>query len=320
MVKFLVIRFSSIGDIVLTSPVVRVLKEQVAEAEVHFLTKQQYGFLLEQNPNIDRVHLLKDDWKQLVASLKNEGFDHIIDLHNNLRTSRIKRALNVPAFTVDKLNLKKWLLVNLKINRLPDKHIVDRYLETLRVFDVQNDKKGLDYFTEQAYQKLPQSYYAVVIGGTYFTKQIPVSLLVQMIQKWDKPVVLLGSKEDMPKAEKLMLQLNRQVINLCGIINLHQSAYVIKNAEVVITSDTGLMHIAAAYQKKIVSLWGNTVPAFGMTPYLPHPQSKIFEVPELSCRPCSKIGYAKCPKKHFKCMNNLDAAEIATYVQKITSK
>ncbi len=318
MVKFLVIRFSSIGDIVLTSPVVRMIKHQVEDAEVHFLTKEQFGFLVNKNPNIDKVHLLKKDWKSLLDELKSENFDHIIDLHNNLRTRRIKSNLNIPAFTLDKLNVKKWLLVNLKINKMPQKHIVERYLETLRLFDVKNDLKGLDYYTEEQYEAdMPKDYVALVIGGTYYTKQIPINVLEAMIPKLRLPVVLLGGKEDVSKSETLEKSFPDSLINLCGKISLNQSAYVIKNANLVITSDTGLMHIAAAYKKKIISLWGNTVPEFGMTPYLPHIQSKIFEVKGLKCRPCSKIGFDKCPKKHFNCMNNIDVSEVANYANSI---
>ncbi len=318
MVKFLVIRFSSIGDIVLTSPVVRMIKHQVENAEVHFLTKEQFGFLVNENPNIDKVHLLKKDWQSLIEELKSENFDHIIDLHNNLRTRRIKSALNIPAFTLDKLNIKKWLLVNLKINKMPEKHIVERYLDTLRLFDVKNDMQGLDYYTEVAYEgEMPKDYIALVIGGTYYTKQIPTDVLEKMIPQLHLPVVLLGGKEDVAKSEVLEKRFPDSLINLCGKISLNQSAYVIKNANLVITSDTGLMHIAAAYKKKIISLWGNTVPELGMTPYLPHSESKIFEINDLKCRPCSKIGFNKCPKKHFDCMNRIDVSEVANYANSI---
>ncbi len=319
MVKFLVIRFSSIGDIVLTSPVARMIKHQIAGAEVHFLTKEKFGFLVNSNPNIDKVHLLKEDWKSLIEELKSENFDHIIDLHNNLRTKRIKNNLNIPAFTLDKLNVKKWLLVNLKINKMPQKHIVERYLDTLQLFDVENDLKGLDYYTEATYKaEIPPNYIALVIGGTYYTKQIPIRLLKEMIPQLRLPVVLLGGKEDIPKSKELEQIFSGKLINLCGKISLHQSAYVIKKAELVITSDTGLMHIASAYKKKIISLWGNTVPEFGMTPYLPHPDSKIFEIKDLKCRPCSKIGFNKCPKKHFDCMNRIDVSELVTYANAIS--
>ncbi|HMU73339.1 MAG TPA: glycosyl transferase, partial [Ferruginibacter sp.] len=145
--KFLVIRFSSIGDIVLTTPVVRCLKKQVPDAEVHFLTKQSYRGIVDTNPYIDKVHVLADSFELMLHELQTEEYDYIIDLHHNLRTLRIKRFLKkVKAFSFNKLNVEKFILTNLKINLLPGKHIVNRNLETLRSFGVSDDGAGLDYF------------------------------------------------------------------------------------------------------------------------------------------------------------------------------
>jgi ADP-heptose:LPS heptosyltransferase len=121
---------------------------------------------------------------------------------------------------------------------------------------------------------------------------------------------LLGGKEDAAIAEQVYQLHKNNTINLCGKLNLNQSASIIQQSHKVITSDTGLMHIAAAYKKDIISLWGNTIPEFGMGPYFAGKNSQILEVKNLSCRPCSKLGYKKCPKGHFKCMNDIEIAEI----------
>ncbi len=116
--------------------------------------------------------------------------------------------------------------------------------------------------------------------------------------------MLLGGKEDSQAADEIEKVLGDKIINACGKYNLNQSASLVQQAEYIITHDTGLMHIASALKKKVISIWGNTVPEFGMYPYLT--EFKIIENKELSCRPCSKIGYNKCPKGHFKCMNDLN--------------
>ncbi|MBN2611821.1 MAG: glycosyltransferase family 9 protein [Bacteroidales bacterium] len=314
MVKFLIVRFSSIGDIVLTTPVIRCLKQQVEGAEVHFLTKKQFYPVIKSNPNIDKIYLLDNSFGALIKHLKQEEYHYIIDLHHNLRTLRLKQALRVLAFPFDKLNFKKWLLVNLKINKLPAVHIVDRYFHTVSLFDVVNDGKGLDYFIpedeEVNLSSLPEAYrkgyIAVVVGAGHVTKQIPDDKLAEICNRIELPVVLLGGREDYQKAENVKKQCSKELFNGCGKYSINQSASLIRQAAVVITPDTGLMHIAAAFKKKIISVWGNTVPEFGMYPYHPHPSSAIFEVKGLKCRPCSKIGYAKCPKKHFRCMNEID--------------
>jgi ADP-heptose:LPS heptosyltransferase len=323
-IKYLVIRFSSIGDIVLTTPVVRCLKQQVEGAEVHFVTKKKHASIVASNPFIDKVHVLTKNLSELFNNLEDEKFDYIIDLHQNIRSNRIKSRLKIPAFSFQKLNFQKYLLVRLKINRMPEKHIVDRYLETLTVFDVKNDGKGLDFFipenedfdTSVLPDRFQKGYIAFVIAGTYPTKRLPPEKIIEICNKIEFPVILLGGKNEQEAAKKIVENTGENLFNLTGKINLNQSASLVKNARLVLANDTGLMHIAAAFKKKILSFWGNTVPEFGMIPYLADPASKIMEVTDLKCRPCSKLGYSKCPKKHFKCMKNLDSLKAVEWINR----
>jgi len=286
LVKFLIIRFSSIGDIVLTTPVIRTLKNQVEGAEIHYLTKKTFAPVLVHNPYIDQLHLLDHSLNDAIKELKLVNFDYIIDLHHNLRTSIIKNRLNILAFSFNKLNIEKWLMVNFKINRLPNLHIVDRYMKTTRLFDVQNDGKGLDYFIAPAdeinFNDLPEThrngYVGFVIGAKHATKKLPSAKIVTIIQKLKLPMVLLGGKEDSEEGDYIQKQFGELCFNACGKYNLGQSASLVRQANVIITHDTGLMHIASAFKKKIISIWGNTIPEFGMYPYLPHPDSQIIEI------------------------------------------
>ena len=326
--KFLILRFSSIGDIVLTTPVVRCLKLQYPDAEVHFATKKQFKVLVENNPHIDKYFLLEKNLTDFIKTLQSEHYDYIIDLHNNLRTSIIKFRLypTLPSpkigrvLNFDKLNFKKWLLVNLKINRMPDIHIVDRYLKTVKSLDIKNDNQGLDYFIPEADKVVLEQYNgfsnplvfaAYAIGGQHFTKKLPTHKIIKICEQSAIQIILLGGKEDFETGEIIQKSVGNKVINACGKYSLNQSASLLQQAEYVISHDTGLMHIAAALKKRIISIWGNTVPEFGMYPYLS--EYKIIENKNLSCRPCSKIGYAKCPKGHFKCMEELDISEIGHF-------
>jgi ADP-heptose:LPS heptosyltransferase len=312
MQRILFIRLSSIGDIVLTTPIIRCVKQQMADVELHFLVKKEFLAVVEHNPYIDKIHLFDGNLGKTIKELKSENFDFIVDLHKNIRSKRIKSALKKPSAAFPKLNYEKWLLVNFKINRLPNVHIVERYFESVRPLQVQNDGKGLDYFIAPADEinasHLPEGFFedyvVLVTGGAHQTKQIPVEKAVEICGQLDRPVVICGGAADREKGELIAQTCGNRVFNACGKFTIGQSASLIRQSQQVITSDTGMMHIAAAFQKNIVSLWGNTVPAFGMTPYMPqHPErSKILEVKNLPCRPCSKIGYKKCPKKHFRCM------------------
>lgn len=313
--KVLVVRFSSIGDIVLTTPVLRCLKTQLNNVEIHYITKQKFATVIEHNPYIDKLITIKNNVSEIITELKKENYDYVIDLHHNLRTLNLKKALNTKSFSYNKLNWQKFLIVNFKINQLPKHHIVDRYLDTIQSLGVKNDNKGLEYFISEndavdVKTLLPMSFQngfnTLVIGGSYFTKQIPLNKLQEICTKSKLPLVILGGKEDAELGKKLTEQFPQHTYNTAGTLTINQSASIIKQCEKVITSDTGLMHIAAAYKKNIFSLWGNTIPEFGMSPYLAGENSIILEVKDLSCRPCSKLGYKKCPKGHFKCMNNID--------------
>ena len=320
MHKILLIRFSSIGDIVLTTPVIRCLKTQLKNTEIHYLTKKKFVSLIENNPYVDKIYSIDKNTREVTKALKKEKYTHIIDLHKNLRSMRIKLLLNKNSSSYKKLNIKKWMTVNFKMNQLPDIHIVDRYMNTIHFLSVINDGKGLDYFIPQKdivlLTELPAShqngYIAFVIGAKHYTKQLPAEKISSICKKINQPVVLLGGKEDFEKGKEIQdsrFKIQDLVFNACGKYNLNQSSSLIRQARKVITHDTGLMHIAAAFKKEIISVWGNTVPQFGMYPYLPGEGSKIVEVKTLSCRPCSKIGYKKCPKKHFKCMMEIDESE-----------
>ncbi|MCB9261833.1 MAG: glycosyltransferase family 9 protein [Flavobacteriales bacterium] len=315
--KILVVRFSSIGDIVLTTPVFRCVKNQVPNVEIHFLTKKSYAGLLKSNPYIDKIWSLNDDFSTVASQLKQEKFDLILDLHNNLRTSRLKFFLGVKTFKLRKLNVQKWLLTNFKINKLPPVHIVDRYLDTAKSLGIKNDHRGLDYFIDAATvlkNTLPEKFVCYAIGGQHATKKLPSKKIVELCQKIPIPVVVIGGREDQSEGHFIENQC-KNVSSLCGLLNIDQSALVMQKAEWIITHDTGMMHIAAALKKKIISIWGNTVPEFGMTPYLPDEASKIFEVQNLPCRPCSKLGHPSCPKKHFNCMNKQDLQAISEVVK-----
>jgi ADP-heptose:LPS heptosyltransferase len=322
--KFLIIRFSSIGDIVLTSPVIRCLKNQFPEAEVHYLTKKRNFDLLQANPYIDRIHLLEDSLPDVLRKLKDEKFDFIIDLHNNLRSLRVKLGLKVRCHTFNKLNIRKLLYTRFKLNYMPEGHIVDRNLETLKSFRIVDDGIGLDHFIppedEFPLGNLPEQfrngYVALVLAGTYATKRMPAGKYQRLISETQLPFLLLGGKSERPLADRILEWKTGNVFDFTGKLRINQSASLVKNARLVIANDTGLMHIAAAFHKKILSVWGNTSPELGMFPYLPGEGSEILEVKGLSCRPCSKLGYHECPNKHFRCMNDLPEDRMIEWVKR----
>jgi len=319
--KFLIIRFSSIGDIVLTTPVIRAIANASEDNEVHFITKKKFSDTLKHNPYISKLYTIKKEFSEIEEELKAEQYDYIIDLHRNLRSRRLIAKLGRPSKYFNKLNYEKWFRVNLKWDILPDVHIVYRYMDTIAFLGIKYDGKGLDYFlnddNEAVFNSIiiskSDAYNVFVIGGAHFTKQITDDILIEAGIKSRNKVVLLGGKNDINKAKLITKEVGENCINLVGKLSLNESASVIKYSQKVLTADTGLMHIAAAFNREILSVWGNTIPEFGMYALLPDDsqnKNHIIEVKDLKCRPCSKIGFQKCPKKHFKCMKEQNINEI----------
>lgn len=331
--KILIIRFSSIGDIVLTTPVIRCIKQQRPDSSIHFLVKKSFRDVVAFNPYLDKIHDFDGDLEACIEELRNERFDIIVDMHKNLRSMRIRKALGKKTYSFDKLNVAKWAYVNLKWDLMPDKSIVDRYFEGLSSWGIRNDGQGLDFFIPEHMkthqEDIPMGHWAgyvgCVIGGSYETKKFPVDKWKDFVGLCPYPIVLLGGPEDKAEGEEIRAADPSKVYNACGKFGLLESADLVKRARVLVTNDTGLMHIGAAFQKPIVSLWGNTTPRLGMFPYYGFNNlnknvsrlSSIIENNELGCRPCSKIGFHQCPKKHFKCMRDLPIRSIIEKVQEL---
>jgi len=325
--RLLFIRFSSIGDIVFTTPAIRCAKQQIPGVELHFLTKASMKAVTEANPYIDHFHYFDKDLNATIKGLKAFQFDYIIDLHRNLRTFQIQKALGVPSLSYHKLSLQKLLLTKLHLNYMPARHIVDRSLDTLSALGVVNDGKGLDYFIPKE-ATLPSNalpaafqsgYIALVIGASYATKKLPVASLQALCHKIPYPIVLIGGKEDQAEGAAIEAINPIKIWNACGKFNLHESALLVKQSKTVISHDTGFLYIACAFHKKTVAIWGATAPALQVEPYYPTKMDSSKKnvwyynaiVPNLPCQPCSNFGTKQCPQGHFACMKKQDLQSIA---------
>lgn len=317
--KILFVRFSSIGDVVLTTPVIHATKEQIDNVEIHYLTKKPFLSIVEPNPNVSKVYTIEKSVDEVIGQLKDERYDWIIDLHNNIRTKGLKSKLRFPSRTFRKLNVEKWLLVNAKINRMPDLHVVDRYFEAVKHLGVKPDGKSGDFIIQledevdlMDWKLQPKAFVTIAIGAQHETKCLPVEKLVELIDLINDPVVLVGGPTDEAKAQDILSKSKKEIVNTVGELNLQQAASLVKQSKHLITHDTGMMHIASCFAVPMSTVWGNTVPDFGMYPYQPENKTySMHQVDGLKCRPCSKIGSESCPKKHFDCMLKQDISAIA---------
>lgn len=329
--KILIIRLSSIGDILLTTPVARCIKRQLPDVQVHFLTKSANRELLAYNPNVDRVFTLRDSIKETLAPLKNEHYDCIVDLHNNRRTRWIRHLLKISSsfktrvLVYRKENISKFVTVLTKIKAMSGNHVVDRYLRAVAPLGVIPDDGGLDFFLSPEMQGdallsqtvgkktvgqlTAERYVVVACGAQHETKRIPLDKLRLLCSMIKAPVLLLGDKADRTRISNWDISFKSNVTNLCGKTSIELSAALVRNAAAVITPDTAMMHIAAAFHRPVIAVWGATIPSFGFSAY--STEHADCEVPGLWCRPCSRMGSRRCPLRHFKCMHNQNWQAIA---------
>jgi len=318
--KILVIRFSSMGDIIYTTPVVRCLKNQLPDAEVHFLTKPAFKYIYDNNPYVDKLLLLRPSLSETIDEIKAQKYDHIIDLHNNLRTAIIKLQTRIHSSTYKKQTIRKWLSLKFNLKLVPPVHLVDRYLKAVKFLGVTNDSLPIDYYIKDQHQLanlLPAShqngYAAFVIGATHFTKRMPNDKIIMVCNGLNLPIVLLGGDDVKANGDDISAALGKKVCNLCGKTTLDESVFLVSQATSVIGFDTGLTHIAEAFDRPIVSVWGGTVPELlGVQPYMVK-ESLVAGI-KLHCRPCSKFGLERCPLGHFKCMKDIPESLITDFV------
>ena len=318
--KFLVIRFSSIGDILLCTPVFRLLKLKFPHAEIHFVTKADFSNLLNGNKNID--HVFSWENKSDRIELYSNQYDAIIDLHANLRSLQLKlRFWNMPHLTLKKKSISKWLFTLTKSNIFNVSHIVDRYIDALKYYEIKNDFEGLDFICESEsnnIKNLPENYICLVLGGTYLTKRIPQEKIIELISKSENHnFVLIGGKYEFELGEQIFHHFQDRILNFSGKISIQESAIVLKNSKVVVSGDTGMAHLASALGKPIAMLWGNTDLGYGMGPVnRQNVEIQNFVVENLSCRPCSKLGFDTCPQGHFKCMLQQNMDDVSNFAEK----
>ena len=316
----------------LASPVFRCIKKQLPDTEVHFLTKISFKIVTATNPYIDKFFYYVDNLDEIIVKLKAENYDHVIDLHHNIRSNKIKRALKKDTHTINKLTYQKFLLTQLNIDVMPNLHITLRSLDAVLPLGVKDDGGGLDYFIARHDEVKPNDiptghlagYIVIVIGATYFTKRFPVQKQIELCSKINHPIILLGGKEDKKTGEEIAATDTTKIYNACGKFNISESADIVKKAKLVISNDTGMQYIACAFKRPVIALWGSTSPDLDVEPYygyyyMSHQQKPVYEnvVLNLGCQPCSKYGLKKCPKEHFNCMEKINVNEL---VKKVKSR
>lgn len=325
--KFLLLSFSSLSDVIFLTPVFRALKVQTEDAEVHLATTTVLKNAILENPYLDKIHTVEQNLWETSLQLNKERYDFVLDFENNFRTLAICLVCNTKAIRLKKLRWHYWVMVNLKINSLPNKHLTERFFGVIERLNIKPDDLGLDYFIPEPdkvpWEWLPethhQNFVTVIICAPYNTRKLTTNRLIELCDKINKPIILLGMQKDVNEGNTVeaffkklnedyeggLKELNKKTIifNACGKFNFNQIASIIKKAQHVFTYDNDFVAIASAFKRNTFVMLGNTTLSFGRYPY--KTKFTILENNKISCRPCSSKGYNHCPKGHFNCMNKI---------------
>lgn len=319
--NILILRLSSIGDILLCTALIRQIRTAYPQAKIDFIIKKEFSDLLRYNPHLNNLYEVdkKEGWrglKQLRNKIKTSGYHYILDLHNNFRTNYLHGFLSGSVVKkIKKDYLKRLLLVKFKINLYDEIITIPlRYFQVAQDLEVVDDNQGLEihWHTEDITRAkdliVPlrdKSYFVLACGATYYSKQWPLEYFHELINKLlsthQESIVILGSKSEAERFQSLVV--SSRVKNWAGKLSLLEAAVVIAEARAIVSNDSGLMHMATAVKTPVLALFGSTVEELGFFPF--RSEHRVLQHIDLECRPCSHIGKNYCPQKHFRCMREL---------------
>ncbi|HPT14123.1 MAG TPA: glycosyltransferase family 9 protein [Bacteroidales bacterium] len=334
--KILIARLSSIGDIILTTPVIRGVRMKFPDASITFLVKAKFAPLLMHNPHIDEVLVYNDsagkgELQRLVKKIRKQEFDWFIDLHKSLRTRYIRTLLGFPEVTTyNKQIFSRTLLVKFGINRFKTiKPVYLRYFEAVEKNGITYDRQGteVDYsqndsqlvenlLDSDGYKSL-QQLIVICPGASYKNKQWLPERFAEIADELTTPsgrfLAFLGGKADTELCDGIIAMMKNKAVNYAGRLSLLQSAALLHKSALVITNDSGMMHLAQAQKSPVVAIFGATCRELG---FFPLPENSITVEKKVSCRPCTHKGLNRCPRKHFNCMNLITADDVMAAAQK----
>jgi heptosyltransferase-2 len=329
----LVIRLSSLGDIILTEPVTRILKEEWSDAKIVYLTKSAFGPLVEMFPYVDKRLLLDDNtgMSGVRAALRHEKFDLVVDLHHNIRSWRIRRALRAQTVVVNKQWWRRFAAVRLrKWSQRPD-HAVARYLNSIRPLGISTRLSPPSLQLPESYKSwwtefreevgLQNDYYLLAPGAAHATKAAPASHWLNLIQSlrdsFCADPVVVGSPEERQQLLKLSASCGIRESSVLTRQDIREAAAAVAAAGFVVSNDSGLAHLAAALDVPTLALFGPTHPVLGFSPL--GRRADYYTVNEY-CSPCSLHGKRPCYRDQRYCFSRMEATVILDKLRQLIAR
>ncbi len=333
--RVLVIRLGSLGDVVYVNGVMTALGMSVPGVVVDVVTKEAYAELLSCHPQLGRLigfdglklHRGVTGLVRFVGQLRQTQYDWAFDLHANFR-SRIFTAAS-RARNKRRYNKGVWERRVAVWKRKPVLclSVLERYLEPLRplgVRDLPDVRIHLSHENRQQALKLLRTDHvhnrprliALAPGARTETKRWPEERFAQVARmitgRLGGQVVIVGDDVDRPLAERVVVETGGCAQSLAGQTTLAELAACLEQCDLLVSNDSGPMHVAAAVGTPVVALFGPTVEGFGFVP--PGDRHRILSR-DLLCRPCSLHGSRRCPQKHFRCMREIGVEDVFREVQ-----
>lgn len=327
--KILIFNPSFLGDSVLTTPLIKAVHEKLPDAHLSFCVRPEYVPLFDGLPYLEEV-IPFDKRKnysgitgifRFARELKARQFDMVISPHKSFRTNLTLFLADIPVrigFTESALSA----LLTASRSRDMDLHEVQRNMLLYEAaFHELPSVQTLDIFIDESiktkFADLGENLIGIAPGSVWATKMWPAenfAVVADYLKDNGYTPVIIGAPDDVPAAEKLLASAKYQHINLCGKTSLKELPALISKFKLLVTNDSGPMHIAVASGVRCVAVFGPTVKELGFTPY--DEISRVAEVEGLSCRPCGLHGSNSCPKKHFKCMLELKPEDVIELINK----
>lgn len=337
--KIIVIRLSSIGDILLATPLLRILKKRFPQTAIDFITKKRYFDLVQANPHLNQVYAFDEeigfsDLRQIKRKIRANGYDTVIDIHKNFRSLYLRCGLEAKILKYSKFRIRRFILIKLGLNLYQKVvPVYQRYIASAASLNVKDDGQGLELFLDPKVELTTDSLLkrcgfqgehpvvGLAPGAAFETKRwLPdgfAAVARRLAEKDHAQIFLFGDTNDQAITKPIAEAVGTAALDLAGRLSLMETACSMAHCDVVLSNDTGLMHMASALGKKIVAIFGPTTKELGFFPVVRH--SKVIQV-DLKCRPCSHVGSHKCPKRHFCCMREISSDMVYDAVRNYLKK
>lgn len=337
--KILILRLSSIGDILLTSPLLRVLRQRFSGAEIDFVVKNQFEPLIRHNPRLNHIYSYepRTGWhglKEIKRAIRDREYDLVVDIHKNLRTVYLRHFSGAGLVVKSHKGLwRRFLLVAFGLNLYRSSPSIPLiYIRAVRAFGVEDDGLGLEFFIPQESRERAEvelikgglnpgdPLIGMAPGAGHPTKRWPKERFTwlgkRLIKDYHANLILFGNEKERGLCEWIAVAIGNSAMNLSGKLDLLETGALVEKCTLLVTNDNGIMHMAAALKKPVVALFGPTVEEFGFFPF--RIRSVVLQK-DLPCRPCSHLGSTRCPRGHFRCMADISAEEGLAAVRDIIS-